>query len=408
MFTHVKKPAGIAVLLGVVAVLMLAVFVAAGCGKGTDETTTTQAVTTTAPAGETTTTAATGQEPVAVTEWDISMLSVLSGPVAFAGEPALWSAQYAAELINAAGGIRGVPIKITGIDTAFDPAKAASGMTNVIDKALIVLGPMDGPGAEACVPVFTEAKVPVIGAFTSPAERESAVPYGVAYMSDDGPASAWAIQEWLKANRIEMEATVAEFEAIGATQVGAIEISAGQLDMGTPAVKALSYNADGYVCLVRMEEFAKLGVELKNRGMAEGKRLYAPFAAFGSDLLNLAQGSLEGAYIWNKMDISSQDPKWLALVEAYRADHSGQDPVVPPVLGFYDAVNVLKVIFESEGITGDPAKLVEERQKIVDAFGNGATYDGLQFKWKWENGEMKSSAFLYQVEGAGYKLVATQ
>ena len=425
-----------AVLLAAVAVgPVLTIIMVAGCGGGTATTTsaapstttgaavtTTEAVTTTAPAGETTTSVASTGAPVAVKEWDITMLSVLSGPVAFAGEPAVWGAQYAAKLINDAGGIRGVPVKITGVDTAFDPAKASSAMTSACEKSLVVLGPMDGPSAEAAAPVFVDAKVPDIGAFPSAAERKNSSPYGAAYMGDDGPSSDWAVKEWLKlnpdfknlvvfwdpsdpANKIEMEATVAAFEAAGAKQAGAIEVKAGQLDMGTPAVKAISYKADGYVCLLRMEEFAKLSVELKNRGMTEGKRLYAPFAAFGSDLLKLAQGSLEGAYIWNKLDINSKDPKWTSFVDAYKADHSGQLPVVPPVLGYYDTMFALKQIFEKYQITGDPAKLVQEREIITKAFADGTEYDGLQFKWKWVDGEMKASAFLYQVKGDGYVTV---
>jgi branched-chain amino acid transport system substrate-binding protein len=410
MSTNSRRFTSVGVLLVVMAAVALLAFFAAGCGGG--GTTSTEATSSASAGG-----------PVAVKEWDLSMLSVLSGPVAFAGEPALWGAQYAAEQINASGGIRGVPVKITGVDTAFDPAKAASAMTTACENGLIVLGPMDGPSAAAAAPVFVDAQVPVVAALTSPQERANALPYGVAYMIDDGPPTAWAVDQWLKlqpeikklvvfwdpsdpANKIEMEETVKSFEAAGATEAGSIEIKAGQLDMGTPAVKALSYNADGYVCLVRMEEFAKLAVELNDRGMKDGWRLYAPFAAFGSDLLNLAKGSLEGAYIWNKLDITSQDPAWLKFVDAYKADHAGQEPVVPPVLGYYDTLNALKQIFEKYEITGDPAKLAEERQKITEGLADGTTYDGLQFKWKWQDGQMMGSAFLYQVQNGKFAMVA--
>jgi branched-chain amino acid transport system substrate-binding protein len=430
MVSNRKNRVGASVVVVLVAVFVLAILMATGCGSGTEDTTTTQAITTTAAGNTTTsaapstdTTAASTAEPVAVTEWEIPMLSVLTGPVAFAGTPALWGAQYAAKMINDAGGIRGVPVKVTGADTAFDPAKAATEMTSAAEKSLIVFGPMDAPGAEAVVPIITEAKVPCIGAFTTPMVREASLPWGVAYMSDAEPQDALAVAKWLglnpdfkklvvfydpsdPSNTEEMRGTVAAAEAAGATLVGTIEIKSGQLDLGTPAIKALSYKADGYLCLLRMEEFAKLAIEFKNRGMTEGKRLYAPFAVFGSELLNLAQGSLEGAYIWNKMDVASQAPGWLKLREAYKADYSGQEVSIITVLAYYDMMMAVKQIYEEQGITGDPAKLAEERQMIADAFADGAIYEGLQFQWHWENGELKSGAFLFQVQGDKFVMVS--
>lgn len=46
---------------------------------------------------------------VAVTEWEIPMLTAATGAIAYVGKPAGWAAEYAAEIINANGGIRGVP-----------------------------------------------------------------------------------------------------------------------------------------------------------------------------------------------------------------------------------------------------------------------------------------------------------
>ena len=77
---------------------------------------------------------------VAVTEWEIPMLTAATGAIAYVGKPAGWAAEYAAEIINANGGIRGVPVKVTVLDTAFDTSKAVTQMTSVVDNALVVLG----------------------------------------------------------------------------------------------------------------------------------------------------------------------------------------------------------------------------------------------------------------------------
>ena len=99
---------------------------------------------------------------VAVTEWEIPMLTAATGAIAYVGKPAGWAAEYAAEIINANGGIRGVPVKVTVLDTAFDTSKAVTQMTSVVDNALVVLGPMDAPGAESAGQVAYDGGVPNI------------------------------------------------------------------------------------------------------------------------------------------------------------------------------------------------------------------------------------------------------
>ncbi|MFC1864013.1 ABC transporter substrate-binding protein, partial [Thermodesulfobacteriota bacterium] len=141
-----------------------------------------------------------GNKGPVVKEWNIPFISILTGPVAFAGLPAVWGAEYAAKQINAAGGINGVPVKITRYDTAFDPAKAVSAMGRLIDDSLLILGPMDGPGATAAGPVAAENNVPFVAAVTRPDLREKCMPWGVSYMQDSADGSIIAVREWIKLN----------------------------------------------------------------------------------------------------------------------------------------------------------------------------------------------------------------
>ena len=113
---------------------------------------------------------------VAVTEWEIPMLTAATGAIAYVGKPAGWAAEYAAEIINANGGIRGVPVKVTVLDTAFDTSKAVTQMTSVVDNALVVLGPMDAPGAESAGQVAYDGGVPNI-LIRMPQISESSVGY---------------------------------------------------------------------------------------------------------------------------------------------------------------------------------------------------------------------------------------
>ena len=153
-----------------------------------------------AAGGTATTTGQTGGAPVVAKEWDFPHLSVLSGPVAFAGVPALWGSQYAAKKLNAAGGIRGVPVKVTGTDTAWDAAKAVTAFTNVSAKALAVLGPLGGPESAAMVPLVTSAKVMSFASYTTDQEIKDGYPWVAGYMQNSSNAAAAGTKKWLELN----------------------------------------------------------------------------------------------------------------------------------------------------------------------------------------------------------------
>jgi branched-chain amino acid transport system substrate-binding protein len=55
-----------------------------------------------------------------------TILNSLTGAIASIGEYLHWGANYAAQEINAAGGIAGKPVKVIGVDTALDPQKGSS------------------------------------------------------------------------------------------------------------------------------------------------------------------------------------------------------------------------------------------------------------------------------------------
>ena len=388
-------------------------------------TTTTAGATTTTGGGTATTTGQAGGAPVAVQEWEFPHLSVLSGPVAFAGVPALWGSQYAAKKLNAAGGIRGVPVKVTGTDTAWDAAKAVTAFTNVSDKALAVLGPLGGPESAALVPLVASEKVMSFASYTTDQEIKDGYPWVAGYMQNSSDAAAAGTKKWLELNpdiktlvylydpsdppnTEEYQFSKAAAEAMGVKEVGTVEVKSGQLDLGTPAVKTLSYKPDGIAALLRMEEYARFAQELQARGFKEGRRLFAGFAAFGSDLLTLSKGSLEDSYIYNLFDPTSQDPTWLELVAAYKKDFDGKEPNVPPTIGFYNIMMALNEIFEKKAITGDPAKLQEERQAISDSIHDGTEYDGVQGKWGFtDKGEMKGDIVLFQVKNNAFQKVAS-
>lgn len=117
-------------------------------------------------------TAAFGQ--VVVNEWQIPFLNSLTGAIASIGEYLHWGANYAAQEINAAGGIAGKPVKVIGVDTALDPQKGSVEMARIVKDSLVALGPVPEPVIMAAMPIAVENGMMSITATTS---YEYAAPY---------------------------------------------------------------------------------------------------------------------------------------------------------------------------------------------------------------------------------------
>jgi branched-chain amino acid transport system substrate-binding protein len=239
-------------------------------------------------------------DAVAVKEWKIPMLTVLTGPVAYAGVQAKWAAEYAVSEINAAGGIRGVPVKLTVYDTALDNAKAVQTMARVIPGSLVVLGPMEGRGSTAVAQQLVDNKILSLNSNTNAAMLASSKPYSVSYMQDHSRGNVLAAMRWFQlepwiksvamfydpadpATKDAIDKFVTRIAGSG-VKVVPIEISAGQLDFGPPVLKAMGQKVDGYFSSYLTPNHVAIAKELFNRGITKGTELIGGMAADGPEL----------------------------------------------------------------------------------------------------------------------------
>jgi len=360
-------------------------------------------------------------DAVAVKEWKIPMLTVLTGPVAFAGVPAKWAAEYAANEINAAGGIRGVPVKLTVYDTALDNAKAVQEIARAIPGSLVILGPLDGRGSTAVAQQLVENKILSLNSNTNATMLASSKPYSVAYMQDHSKANVLAakrwfqLEPWIKSVAMFYDpADPAAKDAIDKFQVSIaatgvrvvpIEISAGQLDFGPPVLKAMSQKVDGYFSSYLSPNHVAIAKELFNRGITKGTELIGGMAADGPELFTTGKGYLENSYLWENINPVDTSPRYQKLLEAYKKDFKGQLP--NNTINFCDAVYSIKTAIEALKITGDPEKLAQERKAIDDFLYNSPELEGLQFKYRNVNGEKVAPRVLLQIKNNQFVKIAT-
>jgi ABC-type branched-subunit amino acid transport system substrate-binding protein len=98
----------------------------------------------------------------------IGQSAALSGPAEELGKEMKAGAEAYFDAVNKSGGINGRKIKLVSLDDGYEPERAAANTKTLINenKVLALFGYVGTPTSNASLPIFTEAKVPFIGAFT--------------------------------------------------------------------------------------------------------------------------------------------------------------------------------------------------------------------------------------------------
>ena len=94
--------------------------------------------------------------------------AAMSGPAQELGKDMKVGATLYFDQVNAAGGVNGRKIVLKTLDDGYEPARAAENTKKLIndEKVFALFGYVGTPTSQASLPIFTEARVPFVGAFT--------------------------------------------------------------------------------------------------------------------------------------------------------------------------------------------------------------------------------------------------
>jgi branched-chain amino acid transport system substrate-binding protein len=192
---------------GLIAVLLVAVVLVAGCGGTTTttaastattaaaETSTSGAASTATTAGGSATTAAstattTAAGPATGEPIKIGVIGSLTGTAAPAYPAIEQGLKLEVETLNANGGINGRPIDLIIVDDKSDPATAVSVATKLItqDKVVALLGPLSTPPALAVNPLAEKYQIPEIRWDTPTLENPATSAGKWGFIASVGPA----------------------------------------------------------------------------------------------------------------------------------------------------------------------------------------------------------------------------
>jgi len=334
-------------------------------------------------------------------EWTIPFLNSLTGAIASIGEYLEWGAERAAKEINDAGGIKGKPVRIVGVDTALDPQKGSTEMARLVKDTLVALGPVPEPVIMAAMPIAVESGMPSLTATTSLEYAQKFFPWTISWFPSTQDRLAPLVAAWAKqfpdmkqvVQFVEnygpwpgmADAHVAGISGLGIKVLDKVEVPSDAVTFGPLVVKALNEKPDGIVFVCKPASAAKLIKELKSRGWKNMDHLLLFSSADAPDLYATGGKDLNGAEIYNYINPNLDSPRWNSFKKAYADAHNGEQP---PSLStnYYDAVYMIKDAIEKTGVTGSPGKLKAERKMIADYLQNVQGFHGIMFDWDMKDG----------------------
>jgi branched-chain amino acid transport system substrate-binding protein len=388
-------------------------------------TTATKTATTTAAPSTVTTTATTTAtktttptNPVVVKEWAIPMICSLTGSSAAWSVIAQWYINYAVGQINAAGGISGVPLKVSFYDDAGSPTQAVSIAANVISSSLLMLGPTGGTTISAVSQQVLTAKILDIGSALDPSRRTPSAPYTIAPTQDVMPCAIYGGKAWLdmypnfkKIALFYFTDLPYDFSVIP-TRLAApgrtfdmLGLSLTQTDFSPQVTKAIADGCDAFMDMGSAASHISIGQALFNRGVTQGTEIWASNSIDNPSLFTAGKGYLENSYLVNLGNPFYTGARFQQLVTDY-TKATGQDIHLPQI-GYYDAMFAIKNAFETLGITGDPLKLASERDQLAKYLYNSPPLTGVQGPYQFSNGEDLSPFTMLQIKNNQYIYVST-
>ena len=116
------------------------------------------------------------QDGVSAKRIVIGQSAAFRGPASELGIEMRSGAEAYFEHVNKQGGVHGRRIELTSIDDGYEPELAAANTRKLIqDGAFLLFGYVGTPTSNAAKPIFTEAQVPFVGAFTGAESLRSPV-----------------------------------------------------------------------------------------------------------------------------------------------------------------------------------------------------------------------------------------
>ncbi|MBI3089050.1 MAG: ABC transporter substrate-binding protein [Candidatus Tectomicrobia bacterium] len=318
----------------------------------------------------------------AAAELKIGAILPISGYLAAVGQGQKVAMDMAVEEINAAGGVNGKKIQVMVVDDSGKIEESITAAKRVIDrdKVLMIWGPFTSGQSESTFPVANRAGVPIVSSSSAkPGVAAANRPWAFRNSVTTDKRYRDIVQLWVKRFNIKrvvilfdsqepvMKATAEQdfpmlVKNAGAQVVDSITHGTKDVDHSAQITRLKSVKPDGVMVSAVHGGAALIAKEMVKQGL--GKLPVMGGIAHDSRWVELAGSAAEGAWTTNGFWTDSPDANMQKFLKAFKERSKGGFAPNAEIAALYDTVHISAKIMKEQAITGEPAKLQEEREKI--------------------------------------------
>ena len=355
-------------------------------------------------------------------------ITVQSGPLKGPGEPSIAAVEMAVAEINAAGGVNGKMLEVVQFDSASDPKQASLAARTLArdEGVLAIIGPFSSGEAAVAFNVAEREQIVMMSNASSAPGLTDGKEWAWRITEDEGKQFT-RLMETLKAidaprasaeivyvsderiaNVVGTALYPALFKAYGIPHGEPVAITYQSFDLAPQIAPVVAAAPDLVAVAGLPENAAKTIRELKRQGFAGtmiGSQIFSDpniLELFG----DLAEGTtfMAGFHKDSSPAAAEFDAKFIAAnaergIRKLGAHHTDAQS--------YDAVYLFAQVMAEQGITGDPAKLAEERLAIREGLKTVSFSGVLGENICFEGTDAELPGYVIRIEGGAWTLLAS-
>ncbi len=337
----------------------------------------------------------------------VGLLAPINGPNPEWGKKQVVGMEMAIDAVNRRGGIAGVKLEAVIEDTAGDPETTLRMYRQMAQQGVVVvIGPLITKTCEALFPVTNEVKIAAVATASIKPGLSDLKKWPFAFRmtvtSDkkEGPSvKAWVSAHGIRSVVFLYDRQAAIWASLAETvwppifgelnvdilnRQSPVTFETGQEDFAGIVSTAAGYGADGICISGWPEEAGRLIREIRRQGLSQP--ILGASAVANPMVLEIAGAAAEDVWSVSLFNREDTSPKVRRYVDSFEkrcakrySDMNCQSEQYDVVV--YDILNFLADIMKKKNVTGDPARLADER----DAIRRGLTEMGV---WRGTAGMM--------------------
>jgi branched-chain amino acid transport system substrate-binding protein len=355
----------------------------------------------------------------------------ISGHGANVGKREAIGAQAAVDVINAAGGVNGVPLKLYIEDTASNPQEAVNVIRKLVadSKALAIVGPHYSSEAEATFPLGNQLKiVQICVASSKPGLSAANRPYAFRNTLTEDKIADAVVKKFRKRYNVKKVAIITDIKDAVSKSVGTqvlppafkangLEVITGEnpvtfqtndTQFTAQITKLKAMNPDGVGMGALGPDALNIITEARRQGMNQPFMSTAPLME--GEVPQKGGKAVEGTFsgtIWDRSDNSPRSQKFKEAYDKAVKLYPGEFTKLPdyyPVNAF-DAVFMIVEGIKNKGVTNKPVDLAKDRAKVMEYLTTLRNFDGVASKGFNEVGDGIKDVQVYEIKGGQWALV---